>query len=138
MKDVKAIIAQGQKTQWQDSKESKGPPDTSVIEMNYLFGVLAIEYPFFMPKADADLVRKRNMWISLLRPYDRKQRMVSLEKCLKFYTAKGGPSVGEYLKLLKVDPAHKNYKALPAPDANKDKQANEMDKIRNILKGASE
>jgi len=105
MKDVKEIIAKGQREHWKDSKESKGPPDTSVIEMNYLFGVLAIEYPFFMPKADADLVRKRNMWISLLRPYDRKQRMKALEKCLRHYTTKGGPSIGEYLLLLKNQPA---------------------------------
>ena len=138
MKKISEVITQGQRDQWKGSKESKGPPDTSVIEMNYLFGVLAIEYPFFMPKADSDLVKKRNMWISLLRPYDRNQRMKALEKCLKHYTNKGGPSVGEYLKLLKVDPAHQDYKALPPPPVNETKQQIQMKRIREILKGESD
>jgi len=135
MKDVSQIIKAGQKASWKDSKESAKPADEETVEIDYLFTLLATEYPFFLPKADTDLVRKRNMWISLLRNYDRKQRMVALEKCLKHYTNKGGPSVGNFLELLKVNPAHHDVKRLPPPPVNEAKQAVEMKKMRAILKG---
>ena len=88
-----------------------------------------------MPKADSDLVKKRNMWISLLRPYDRNQRMKALEKCLRHYANKGGPNITEFMGLLKVDPAHQDYKALPPPPVDETKQQSEMDKIRALLRG---
>jgi len=101
--------------------------------MEYLFALLALEYPFFLPKADGDLKRKMNMWISLLRSYDRPARMGALQKCLSHYTAKGGPSIGEFLGLLKVDPAHRQYKALPMPEANPEIAEAELDKLRKLL-----
>jgi len=135
MKDVTRIIKEGQKVSWKDSKESAKPAEEETVEMEYLFGVLAIEYPFFIPKADSDLVMKRNMWISLLKKYDRKQRMSAVKKCLRHHTSKGGPTIGQFLELLKVNLAHKDVKRLPPPPVDYDKQATEMQKMRRIFKG---
>jgi len=134
MKDVTRIIKEGQKVSWKGSKESAKPADEDTVEMEYLFGVLAIEYPFFIPKADSDLIMKRNMWISLLKNYDRKQRMEAVKKCLRHHTSKGGPTIGQFLELLKVNIAHKDVKRLPPPIVNDEKQAVEMRKMRDLLK----
>jgi len=134
MKDVTQIIKAGQKASWKDSKESARPADGDKVEIEYLFGVLAIEYPFFIPKADSDLIMKRNMWISLLKNYDRKQRMEAVKKCLRHHTSKGGPTIGQFLELLKVNMAHKDVKRLPPPPVNEEKQAVEMKKIRELLR----
>ena len=133
MKDVTRIIKEGQKASWKDSPESAKPADGDKVEIEYLFGVLAIEYPFFIPKADSDLIMKRNMWISLLKSYDRKRRMEAVKKCLKHHTSKGGPTIGQFLELLKVNMAHKDVKRLPPPPVNDAKQATEMQKMRDIL-----
>tara|TARA_R110000796_G_scaffold112182_5_gene223687 strand:+ start:413 stop:862 length:450 start_codon:yes stop_codon:yes gene_type:complete len=135
MKDVTTIIKQGQKASWKDSKESQAKPgDDEKEQMTYLFGLLTIEYPFFTPKSDEDLLRKVNMWCSMLRNYGRTERMEALQKCFKHYKNKGGPSVGEFLELLKTDPAHKAYKALPLPEAKKSIVQAELEKMRNILR----
>jgi len=133
MKDVTRILKEGQKASWKDSKESASPADEDKVEIEYLFGVLAIEYPFFIPKADSDWIMKRNMWISLLKKYDRKQRMEAVKKCLRHHTSKGGPTIGQFLELLKVNLAHKDVKLLPPPPVNDAKQAAEMKKMRDIL-----
>lgn len=129
------LIAEGQNRQWKGSKESPKPPGIDeVTEMDYLFGLLSIEYPFFLPKSDGDLLMKKNVWISMIRPYKRPERMEAVQKCLRHFTNKGGPSVGDFLGLLKTDPAHNDYKALPLPEADKTKQQIQMEKIRGMLK----
>ena len=117
-----------------DSKESAKKPGTDeMVEISYLFDLLAIEYPFFLPKNDEDLLRKQNMWISLLRPYDRNQRMDAVKRCLSHFTNKGGPSVADFMGLLKTEAAHQDFVRLPAPEPTKSVARAALDNLKRIL-----
>jgi hypothetical protein len=135
MRDVTTIIQQGQKAQWTGSKEShtKPPGIDQLTEINYLFGLLSVEYPFFLPKADGDLSRKRKLWISLLQGSTREERGQALKVCFQHYTDKGGPNVAQFKKLLHKDPAHSDYKALPLPEAKQSIVERELAKMKEIL-----
>jgi hypothetical protein len=135
METVTTIIQKGQKEQWKGSQGSQAKPtDKDLDEIDYLFGLLSLEYPFFMPKSDEDLLRKRNMWISLLKMYGRTERMKALKACLSHFKNKGGPSIGEFLELLKTNPAHTDYKALPLPEAKQSIVERELAKMKEILR----
>ena len=134
METVKTIIQQVQSQSWKGSQEPPKPNCDELTEINYLFGLLSVEYPFFLPKADGDLSRKRKLWISLLKGTTRDERGQALKTCLQHYTDKGGPTVGQFQKLMHKDPAHNDYKALPLPEAKKSIVERELAKMRDILK----
>ncbi len=119
MKPVNEIINQVATNDFKASPEPRKASysDDEKKQMDMTFSLLALEYPYFMPKSDDDLRRKRAMWIKLLRPYDTETRGKALEKTLKHMQNKGGPSVSEFMNFCKVPAAHKRLvqPALPAP-----------------------
>ena len=102
-------------------------------EMRKLFAILSAEYPFFLPKSEEDTVNKLLMWIKLLRPYSSQQRQVALEKCLKHHKKVGGPSVGDFLEMLKTRQEHQDFQRLPAPEPTKDVARAALDNLKKIL-----
>ena len=102
-------------------------------EMQKLFAILSAEYPFFLPKAEGDTVNKLLMWIKLLRPYSSQQRQVALEKCLKHHKKVGGPSVGDFLEMLKTRQEHQDFQRLPAPEPTKSVARAALDNLKRIL-----
>ena len=117
------------------SQESVKPKQSEmeIKAMDYLFELLTLEYPFFTPKVDQDLNRKRAMWISMLRPINQERRTIALQKVLKHITAKGGPNISEFLSFCKTEEAHKDYRRLPAPEAKASVANAELDKMRARL-----
>ena len=101
--------------------------------MRKLFAILSAEYPFFLPKSEEDTVNKLLMWIKLLRPYDSQQRQVALENCLKHHKKVGGPSVGDFLELLKTRPEHQDFERLPAPEPTQSVGRAALDNLKKIL-----
>ena len=117
-------------------KESrKSIPVEEYNEITKLFALLAVEYPFFLPKGDSDLMAKTNMWAKLLRPYDDASRKDALRRCLQHYENKGGPTVGEFLKLLKREPAHQDFVRLPAPPPTESIGRAALDAMKAIMRG---
>ena len=102
--------------------------------MRKLFAILSAEYPFFLPKSEEDTVNKLLMWIKLLRPYSSQQRQVALEKCLKHHKKVGGPSVGDFLEMLKTRQEHQDFQRLPAPEPTKDVARAALDNLKRIVK----
>lgn len=121
------------------STDFKGPKPKTGPEadaMNELFGLIAIECPFFFPKNDDDLTRKKNMWIGGLARYDKNTRMAALGDAVKGVMGKGGPSLGEFIKL--CGGQHRpelsmRQRLLPAPEAKKEVVQTEMGKMRAML-----
>ena len=113
---------------------SRKTTDDEKLAMDKLFNILGLEYPFFIPKDDESLVQKRALWIGLLRGIDQKAREAALKATLRHYDNKGGPTVGQFVKLCRTDPAHQEFrKLLPAPPPDETKQAAEMRKMRDLL-----
>ncbi len=115
------------------TRDNRQINEAEMAEIEYLFELLALEYPFFLPRNSDDLKRKKNMWASLLRPYNREQRMIALKKCFTAYTDRGGASVGEFMKLMRREAAHQTYKRLTPPPATPSVVEDELGKIKNLL-----
>jgi hypothetical protein len=117
-------------------KESqRSIPAEEFNEITKLFALLAVEYPFFLPKVDTDLIAKTNMWAKLLRPYDDSRRKDALKRCLEHYDNKGGPTVGEFLGLLKRNAAHEDFVRLPPPPATESVGRAALDAMKAIMRG---
>ena len=113
---------------------SRKTTDDEKLAMDKLFNILALEYPFFIPKDDEGLVQKRALWIGLLRGIDQKSREAALKATLRHYDNKGGPTVGQFVKLCRTDPAHQDFKKLPLPPQNVTVAEAAIKKLKDLLK----
>ena len=133
MKKVSEILPQVQATGSQQPSSREDFSNSEADEMRKLFAILSAEYPFFLPKSEEDTVNKLLMWIKLLRPYSSQQRQVALEKCLKHHKKVGGPSVGDFLEMLKTRQEHQDFQRLPAPEPTKSVARAALDNLKRIL-----
>ena len=120
----------------QDFNEPKKKAGPEADAMNELFGLIALECPFFLRLSDDDLTRKKNMWIGGLAKYDRKTRMTALGNAVKGVMSKGGPSLGEFIKLCsnqhRPELAGKP-KLLPAPEPSATVREEHLAKMKDLL-----
>lgn len=117
------------------SESQEQIPASEFNEITKLFALFAVEYPFFLPEHDSDLLARTNIWAKLLRPYGSHDRQIALEKCFIQHKKSGGPSVGDFLDILKSIHPRKELLELPSPIADPIFARKMFDEAKAILRG---
>ena len=120
-------------SQTQTGKQA--PPDEDKLKVNLIFETFKLEYPFWMHDLEKEQkIAKKYLWAARLHHVSSEVAQKAAERCPVVYPNKSGPTIGEFLKLCRVEPAHQDWKvpALPAP-ANKGVADAELAKMKEKL-----
>lgn len=120
-------------TSFQEPEALDGPKEKAIKKM---FSVMALNYPFFLPKNISDVTRKINLWVIGLDRYSEETRQIALNAVMTTIDNKGGPNVTEFIKLCSSQHRPElstKQRLLPAPEAKKEVVQTEMDKMREML-----
>ena len=107
-------LAKGSQTQ----PGKKAPHESEKLKVNKIFETFKLEYPFWLHGLeDEQKVAKKYLWVAKLHHVDAEVAQKAAERCPVVFPNKSGPTIGEFLKLCRVEPAHQDWKvpALPAP-----------------------
>ena len=83
-------------TSFREPKKMEGPKADAIKKM---FSVMALNYPFFLPKNIDDVTRKIELWVIGLDRYSEETRQIALNTVMTTIDNKGGPNVTEFIKL---------------------------------------
>jgi len=87
------------------------------LKINAIFELFKIAYPFWNYGLEDDqITAKKYLWMARLHHVDTDVCAKASESCSVAFPDKSGPTIGEFLKLCRVEPAHKEFQhRLPAP-----------------------
>ena len=120
-------------TSFQEPEKKDGPKEKAIKKM---FGVMAINYPFFLPKNISDVTRKIELWVIGLDRYSEETRQIALNTVMTTIDNKGGPNVTEFIKLCSSQHRPElsmKQRLLPAPPPDASVRIAEMAKMKEKL-----
>jgi len=108
--------------------------DEEKLKINAIFELFQIAYPFWNHGLEADQVTaKKYLWMAKLHFIDNDVCLNASERCPITFPDKSGPTIGEFLKLCRVEPAHQEFQhRLPAPQNDSIAEA-EIKKMKENL-----
>ena len=114
------------------SQTSTGDQET----INALFATIKVAYPNFMSKQNQDIGSIKRMWLLHLGGYAREKIEEAARLMVDRYPT-FAPTLGEFKKLIaeinQAKPAHKEYIALPRPEADPSIARMELGKMKALL-----
>ena len=100
----------------QAGRKPKIQDEDEIKKINSIFEIFALNYNFWMHNKDVRAAKM--LWLNKLHNVGPKSAASATDKALTAYPDKP-PTVGQFLQLCRVEPAHQPFrKMLPPPDTD--------------------
>ena len=119
-------------SQTQAGRKPKQHDQTEMLKINSIFEIFNTNYTFWMH--NKDLTAAKMLWLNKLHHVTAETAAVATDKALTAYPERA-PTVGQFLGLCRVEPAHKEFqRALPPPPPTQGIAESNIQKMREALK----
>ena len=109
--------------------------DDDMKKINVIFELFAANYPWWQRgKNPTEVGSAKMLWLKKLKTFSIKQVASAADRALNVY-ADAAPTVGQFLGLLRVNPAHKDTTRLLGPPSNNSVASANIAKMREVLSG---